>query len=144
MPPRMSLLYFYYCWSFISHPGTDGSYLIYSYLCYTGGAVSMAITDAVTQFHTKSHQQSGGKHKHVCPQSLRWMEMQYLSPCKGKVSISIVPQPSTKNGTLPPNNSLEHIHSFRVMVYACKKSGAAGSKDISARKCLAHGSVLFY
>lgn len=101
----------------------------------------MAITDAVIQFHSKTQQQSGGKH--VCPQSLRWMEMQYLSPCKGKISISIVPQPSTKNGTLPPSNSLEHIHSFRVMIYACK-GGGAGVKDLSKRKCLAHGSVLFY
>ena len=96
----------------------------------------MAITDAVNQFHDKSQQESGGKR--VCPQSLRWMEMQYMSPCKGKISISIVPQVSTKNGKLPSDNSLEGIHSFRVMVYASK------SKGNDRRQCLAQGSVLFY
>lgn len=101
-----------------------------------GGALSMAITDAVTQFHVKFQKKIGGKQ--VCPQSLRWMEMQYLAPCKGKISISIVPQASTKNGNLPPNNSLEHIHSFRIEVYSTKKNAE------DSCRCLAHGSVLFY
>jgi hypothetical protein len=100
----------------------------------------MAITDAVTQFHVQSQQKSGGKH--VCPQSLRWMEMQYLSPSKGRLGISIVPQASTKNGVLPPNNNLEHIHSFRVEVYSCTRGG--GKQEAGKRRCLAHGSVLFY
>lgn len=108
-----------------------------------GGALSMAITDAITQYHTTSQQKTGGKA--VCPTSLRWMEMQYLSPCKGKISISIVPQPSTKlGGALPPNDSLEHIHSFRVEIYAAPSVTKHHKGESQKRRCLAHGSVLFY
>jgi hypothetical protein len=111
------------------------------YVLSTGGALSMAITDAITQFHVKAQQQSGGKA--VCPMSLRWMEMQYLSPCKGKINISIEPQPSTKKGSPAPNDSVEHIHSFRVEVHSVT-GGTTHGKEGQRRRCLAHGSVLFY
>lgn len=98
----------------------------------------MAITDAIIQYHSTSQQKTGGKV--VCPTTLRWMEMQYLSPCKGRISISITPQLSTTSGILPPSRNLEHVHSFRVEIYSAKSKKG----DSEKRRSLAHGSVLFY
>lgn len=96
-----------------------------------GGALSMSITDAVTKYHQSQEQKNAGNP--VCSRYLRWMEMQYLSPCKGRVRISINPQVSTKGGLPPPNDSLEHVHSFRILVKSDKDN-----------KLLAQGSVIFY
>eukprot|EP00602_Paraphysomonas_sp_CaronLab_P003134 CAMPEP_0185038916 /NCGR_PEP_ID=MMETSP1103-20130426/35175_1 /TAXON_ID=36769 /ORGANISM="Paraphysomonas bandaiensis, Strain Caron Lab Isolate" /LENGTH=361 /DNA_ID=CAMNT_0027577579 /DNA_START=48 /DNA_END=1133 /DNA_ORIENTATION=+ len=120
--------------SMISHPQllNHGSFV-------HGGALAMSIHESVIQYCVTNNLPS---------RRLRYMDVSYISPCKGKVSISVTPIPHihkklTQELTSTYTAKSDVVDSFRVVIKASSDGKHRKSKN-SEYKVFVQALVILY